>query len=495
MDALIAQAFSEAILHSCWLAHAVMHGHAGSAAAALAVSGLFAAVWQGAVLAACVLICLRLLPGLSAAARSVVWLNVFLLLVLLHVLPYFGSHALAGFSGSGAAHRAPFELGLGWCLGIAAVWAVLSLVRAAQLTASAMRLHGLSERAVPIETDAAMQALLTAKIGGVRRTAELCTSNEVPRPSVLGFLRPRILLPPELLERLTAAELAQVVVHEMEHLRRGDDWTNLLQKLALVAFPLNPALWWVESRLCAERELACDDRVLQSTGARKAYAICLTHLAEFSMLRRGVSLALGAWEKQSELVRRVHRILRRPGATMSGRRTLALTAGLMVAVAGGGLGLARSPQLVGFRMPIEDVEQASALPAAAFAREPVRRVETEQRMVNAMMPMPSSGVTEMSLKAAVHPVKPKARKRRPRLQYTVALNSVAQDATELDTVARNEMTPEREAAKSFVVMTEWRTTQVAPQMVFTVQHIDPQSGVRKAYAAVATPAGWLLFEI
>jgi beta-lactamase regulating signal transducer with metallopeptidase domain len=147
---------------------------------------------------------------------------------------------------------------------------------------------------------------------------------------VLGFLRPRILLPAELLERLTAAELAQVVVHEMEHLRRGDDWTNLLQKLALVVFPLNPALWWVESQLCAERELACDDQVIRASRGRKAYAICLTHLAEYSMLRRGLSLALGAWEKQSELVRRVHRILRRPGATMSLRRTMALTAGLML---------------------------------------------------------------------------------------------------------------------------------------------------------------------
>ena len=59
-------------------------------------------------------------------------------------------------------------------------------------------------------------------------------------------------------------------MHEMEHLRRGDDWTNLLQKAGLVFFPLNPASFWVERRLCAERELACDDCVLRSSGARKA---------------------------------------------------------------------------------------------------------------------------------------------------------------------------------------------------------------------------------
>ena len=66
--------------------------HIASLVAASAVSTLLSAVWEGAVLAACVLICLRLFPGLSAAARSVIWLNVFLLLVLLQIIPSFGAH-------------------------------------------------------------------------------------------------------------------------------------------------------------------------------------------------------------------------------------------------------------------------------------------------------------------------------------------------------------------------------------------------------------------
>ena len=118
----------------------------------------------------------------------------------------------------------------------------------------------------------------------------------------------------------------------MEHLRRRDDWTNLFQKAALVLFPLNPVLLWVERRLCAERELACDDRVLRSSGAAKAYAICLTRLAEFSMIQRSLSLALGAWERQSELVRRVHRLLRRPTESMGDRQAQFLTAGLILGV-------------------------------------------------------------------------------------------------------------------------------------------------------------------
>ncbi|MEI4861539.1 M56 family metallopeptidase, partial [Klebsiella pneumoniae] len=80
------------------------------------------------------------------------------------------------------------------------------------------------------------------------------------------------LIPDWLFARMTAGELEQIVMHEAEHLRRRDDWTNLLQKLCLVLFPLNPALVWMERRLCREREMACDEGVIRMTRAPRAYA-------------------------------------------------------------------------------------------------------------------------------------------------------------------------------------------------------------------------------
>src|SRR5580658_2084875 len=96
--------------------------HIASLVAASAVSTMLSAVWEGAVLAAFVVICLRLFPGLSAAAGSVVWLNVFLLLVLLQIIPNFGGHVYA----AGAGRAAPLHFGLIWSSTIAAVWATLS---------------------------------------------------------------------------------------------------------------------------------------------------------------------------------------------------------------------------------------------------------------------------------------------------------------------------------------------------------------------------------
>ena len=425
-----------------------------------AVAGaLFSAIWEGVVLAGCVAVCLRLLPGLSAAARSLVWTNVFLLLMLLHVLPFAGERLSIG----SAVPHPLFHLSLLWSAVIASVWAMLSLWRGAQLALSAIRLRGLARRATPVHADGALQTLLEDRdeSGKAGRRAELCTSAEVERPSVFGFFGPRVLLPPALLERLTAQELRQVVLHEMEHLRRGDDWTNLLQKIGLVLFPLNPALLWVERQLCAERELACDDRVLHATGARKAYAVCLTRLAEYSMLRRSVSLVLGAWERQSELVSRVHRILRRPTQSMSGKQAMVLTGSLLLGVAAGAMVLARSPQLVSFSTLAQPVLEARSLPAPNPAGINMRGFSGSPVLVKAVMPQRPYQASRLSNRRGA----------------SAARNIVK---------ARQSL----QSQPDLVVLTEWEEVETPAHVVIAVAQIN-----RSSYAAVAIENGWLIVQI
>src|ERR1035441_1590454 len=260
-----------------------------------AVTGsLVAAVWQGILLAVAAVLGLRLVPKTPAAVRFAIWFAVFLAVTALPVLslwPYAAGAARAGGRG------AWLILDERWCLGIAAVWTVASLVRAGTLAAAAFRVRALWQRGTPIEG-------LLPQVKESRR-AQMCTSDEVDRPTVIGFFSPKILIPAWLLEKLTAAELEQIVLHEAGHLGRADDWMNLLQKIALVVFPLNPALAWVERRLCFERELAVDERVLRSfagkAGAATAYAACLTNLAEHRLGRRGLALGVGALGRESSL--------------------------------------------------------------------------------------------------------------------------------------------------------------------------------------------------
>jgi beta-lactamase regulating signal transducer with metallopeptidase domain len=449
---------------------------------AAATGALFSAIWEGSVLAVCVVLALRLLPGLSAAARSVVWLNIFILLALLHVLPTFGVRATSGLG----SHLASVHLDMRWSLAIATVWVALSVWRGTQLILGAIHLHRLARRATPIDADSEMQALLHDAPAG--RTAQLCTSAEVARPSVLGFFGPRVLLPPTLVERLSALELQQVVLHEMEHLRRADDWTNLLQKIGLVLFPLNPVLVWVERRLCAERELACDDRVLRSSAGRKAYALCLTHLAEYSILQRSLSLVLGAWERRPELVRRVQRILRQPGHSMGRKPAMAATAGLMAGALGCTLALAHCPQLVSFVPAALAPSQARTM-APKDLRELGRELGGTPQLLKAVMPQEPHRPAYKPV-----PVRPKSAKPAPQRNMMAQLQ-----ATEQLPALNPAQVPEQ---GTLVVLTEWSYTDTPAPAVPARVMIRVADGQRLGYmvvparyAAVRTPVGWLIMQI
>jgi len=323
-----------------------------------------AAMWQGAAIALVLWVCLgltsRVKIHIGAAQRFIIWAAAFTVVVGLGFLPWLARSA-SGVIALNAMPGAPaatpwFRIDDRWALAIAALWLVASLVRAASLAVHSLHLRQLWNSATPVEVDAHLCALLTAacptRRDHSRKVAELCTTRRLDRPCVIGFFAPRILIPEWLFARLTPGELEQVVLHEAEHLRRRDDWTNLFQKLALVLFPLNPALVWIESRLCREREMACDEGVVRRTQAPRAYAECLTSLAERQIevrleRRRAHALSLGAFERRPELVRRVYSILARKQALHP------VAARALVGVAGCGLliasvELARCPQMVAF---------------------------------------------------------------------------------------------------------------------------------------------------
>src|SRR5580698_7958718 len=118
----------------------VIEGLSGVAARAF-VSG----IWQGVVLAAGVALCLRLVPKTTAAVRFLLWSAVFLVLALLPFLR-IGAARAAGVIGSPISHG-PVHVDVRWSFLIAAVWLLLSVVRAASLALGAIQLHRIWKRA------------------------------------------------------------------------------------------------------------------------------------------------------------------------------------------------------------------------------------------------------------------------------------------------------------------------------------------------------------
>jgi len=348
-----------------------------------AAATLVTAVWQGAVVAVALGICLRVAPRASAAHRFAIWAAGFMVIAGLPFLPllsHFSGEATPTPPGFVSAQASSLmQLDIRWSILLTGFWIAASLFRAVGLCVHSIQLRKLWKSASPVELPADCASL--PSIPG-RKSVELCTSRRVERPSVIGFLAPRILIPEWLFEQLLPAELDQIVLHETEHLRRGDDWTNLLQKFCLVLFPLNPALLWVERQLCLEREMACDDGVIRRTHAPRAYAACLTSLAERGLRHRADAvsldaLSLGAWQRRPELVRRVHSVLLRKQVLGTfGFRSL--LAGLGLSLVLGAVELAQCPQLVAF-VPEQNAQAKIIRDAALLQR-------TNQRMAGQSMP-------------------------------------------------------------------------------------------------------------
>jgi hypothetical protein len=443
---------------------------------------LVASVWQSVLLTGVVAVAMRLVPRVPAGTRSGLWTAVLVLVVVLPVVSVFVPHTLRG---DGRA----VHLASDWSLWLVCLWAGMSLFRLVELCLSAARLRALARSAEAVEVDAPIARLL--ELGS--RKVLLCRSELVDRPSVIGFFRPRILLSPELLGSLSQAELEQIVVHEMEHLRRRDHWTNLLQQVSVVVLPWNPAVLWLNRRLSLERELACDDGVMRATKARKTYAACLVRLAEESMLRRGISLtvrrgisltlgALGAFEaraRESELVRRVRRILtaNEPGVAPGFLRVA------MGAVLAGALGLsvllARSPRLVEFGGGAATVAAAGTFegPAVASNRADGRMDGARPTLVKAVMPDASGGrgvVRTSTLR----------RNLREDMQSDLGSDLHSDEV-------RHRARRVAQAPQAMEVQV-WRERTAVVRPVLTLASAGDS---QQLYAAVPWQGGWLLFQL
>ena len=443
----------------------------------LAAAAFVSSLWQGVLLAAAVALGLRLVPRMTAAVRFAVWSAVFVVILLLPLLEAWVGRSHAGIGYSGMA----IQLDVRWSYALAAAWLALSLVRGAKLAISGLRLHALWKRATPVARD----------IGSVQSTSrgvELCTSTEIDRPSVIGFFSPRILIPEWLFEELTPAELKQIVLHEAGHISRADDWINLFQKIGLVLFPLNPVLMWIDRRLCFERELACDDGVLESTHAPGAYASCLVRLAERSNDRRAVSLSLGAWERQSELTRRVHSILRRR-ESMSPLQMRLASGGMVIALLGAGIGLSQCPHIVSFTEAAPLAELSAPISAGAVARiVPVSAKALPSATLQPAVFHPSASPHETLLKTSL-PSRPALKPARSKARKAPAVTPPAVIPAVSPAPAASPVRQASTGMQRFVVLASAPVDPSGrPGVVLAVSPAH-------AYAALPTEDGWLVIQL
>ncbi len=262
---------------------------------------------------------LRLSRRQNSGTRFAVWFLALIAVASLPFMPELGDgHARIISANSWAIAHTVIAIPEGWAAVIFLLWTLGACAAITRLAVGLWQVRQLRRSCTPIaadDLDPAIQKTVAAITEG--RKVTVATSDSVSVPAAIGFWKQTIILPSWTLRELPTSDLNAILLHEFAHLRRGDDWTNLIQKVVRAVFFFHPAVWWIERQLSVEREMACDDAVLAETANPHGYATCLVSLLEKSLAHRGWSMAQAAVHRAHEASLRLAKILdkNRPGAT------------------------------------------------------------------------------------------------------------------------------------------------------------------------------------
>jgi hypothetical protein len=172
--------------------------------------------------------------------------------------------------------------------------------------------------------------LALSTLRGARPAEGFFTSPCCAVPVTIGWLRPVLLLPEDW-PTWPATRLEAVLIHEREHARRRDPLVQWLALFNRCIFWFHPLAWWLERKLAALAEDACDGAVLARGYEAHDYARHLIELAQSvsemgGRFRWSGTVAFSA----GSLPRRIRRIVdAQPAAAISSAQS-AVSAGLCV---------------------------------------------------------------------------------------------------------------------------------------------------------------------
>ena len=210
----------------------------------------------------------------------------------------------------------------------------------------------------------------------IARPIRILESALVEVPTVIGWLRPVVLMPVSAMAGMGTQQLEAILAHELAHIRRHDYLVNLMQTLVETLLFYHPAVWWLSRRIRIERENCCDDLAVSLCGDPYAYAKALADLEEL----RADSGPLVLAATGGSLLYRVRRLIGTPSHAGRGPGWLAgSTAVVLIAgIAAGAVGknALESEQQVETAPAIASAPQVSEASAPAIATTPEPSVAT-----------------------------------------------------------------------------------------------------------------------
>lgn len=138
---------------------------------------------------------------------------------------------------------------------------------------------------------------------GLRHAAHVLASVRIATPTLVGWVRPVVVVPLAMLARMPTEQVDLILAHELAHLRCLDHLANLFQVVVETLLFYHPVVHWISHQARNERELCCDALALRATGGRRRdFVAALAGLEEFraghaylALAASGGVLAERAW--------------------------------------------------------------------------------------------------------------------------------------------------------------------------------------------------------
>jgi len=186
-------------------------------------------------------------------------------------------------------------------------WAAGVMISLLRLCNSFWKLHLIQSRARAVslkDLDCSVADLLHSDAGGL----SISLSDGVQSPGLAGLFRPVILLPADIVSWTSREERTAILRHEFAHFKRRDHIMSRFQSALKCLLFFHPLLRYADHQLSQEREIACDDRVLDLGAEPKTYAKAILKAVERSFLTDVVHQA-ASFNSRRTLERRIEMIM------------------------------------------------------------------------------------------------------------------------------------------------------------------------------------------
>jgi beta-lactamase regulating signal transducer with metallopeptidase domain len=215
---------------------------------------------------------------------------------------------------------------------IFALWGIITIFKLSKLLRSHLYIVKLKRDLLELPPEGQIKFDELIRSTGIKKEVNIYISNNIRMPIVIGLFKPLIIIPDNLTEELTEEQFKQVILHELAHVRRWDNWTNLIQRVIEAFYFWHPMVLCLGRRLNLEREIACDSWVIALSGKPKSYALCLTRLIEFNMVMSGHTMAAGAALYKKHVTKRIMMLLDKGYNTTAGFSRFAILLAVFVII-------------------------------------------------------------------------------------------------------------------------------------------------------------------